>query len=416
MANLGQKLRGAVSYDSAGGLLLVAMTAVALVLANSPLAPLYRALLDTPVEIRFGELGIAKPLLLWVNDGLMALFFFLIGLEVKREVLAGQLSRPEQVVLPLIAAAGGVAVPAIIYFALNQGDPVAVRGWAIPSATDIAFAVAVFGLFATRLPRSLRLFLLSVAIFDDLAAIVIIALFYTEELSTTSLGIAGAGLLGLLVLNRSGVRHQAAYILLGVLVWVSVLKSGVHATLAGFAVAWFIPLHRENQDGHPMLAYLEHRLHPWVAFAILPLFAFANAGLSFAGLTLADLVQPVPLGIALGLLVGKQLGIFGVSALAIRLGLAQRPAGATWLQFYAVSILCGIGFTMSLFIGSLAFEHAAPAYLEQVKLGVLLGSLASVVLAAGILQFASGRVAGASGGELRVPTHQHGTAAGSIGG
>ena len=369
-----------LSHDSAGGVLLVFMTMVAMILANSPFVGVYEDFLATPVQVRVGDLDIAKPLLLWINDGLMAIFFFLIGLEIKREVLTGSLSSPSQVVLPGIAAVAGIAAPAMVYLWFNGQDAVAIEGWAIPSATDIAFALGVFTLFGSRVPLSLKLFLLSVAIFDDIGAIMIIALFYSSDLSTLSLIVAGSGLLTLFAFNRLSVRSQAAYIIVGTVVWVAVLKSGVHATLAGFAIAWFIPLKLKNNDGHEMLPHLEHSLHPWVSFAILPLFAFANAGISLTGVSLDALLNPVPLGIAAGLFVGKQVGIFGACWLAIKLGLAKLPEGATWMQFYAVTILCGIGFTMSLFIGSLAFEAQGTEYMIDVKLGVLVGSLLSAVL------------------------------------
>ena len=368
-----------LSHDSAGGVLLVFMTMVAMVLANSPFVGFYEDFLATPVQVRLGDLNIAKPLLLWINDGLMAIFFFLIGLEIKREVLTGSLSSPSQVVLPGIAAVAGIAAPALVYLWFNGQDAVAIEGWAIPSATDIAFALGVFTLFGSRIPLSLKLFLLSVAIFDDIGAIMIIALFYSSDLSTLSLIVAGSGLLTLFAFNRLSVRSQAAYIIIGTVVWIAVLKSGVHATLAGFAIAWFIPLKLKNKSGQEMLPHLEHSLHPWVSFVILPLFAFANAGISLTGVSLDALLNPVPLGIAAGLFVGKQVGIFGACWLAIKLGLAKLPEGATWMQFYAVTILCGIGFTMSLFIGSLAFEAQDAAYMIDVKLGVLVGSLLSAV-------------------------------------
>jgi NhaA family Na+:H+ antiporter len=366
-------------HDSAGGVLLVFMTMVAMVLANSPYVGFYENFLATPVQARIGNLDIAKPLLLWINDGLMAVFFFMIGLEIKREVLTGSLSSPSQVVLPGIAAIAGIAAPALVYICFNGQDAVAIEGWAIPSATDIAFALGVFTLFGSRLPLSLKLFLLSVAIFDDIGAIMIIALFYSSDLSTLSLIVASSALLLLFAFNRLSVRSQAAYIMVGMVVWVAVLKSGVHATLAGFAIAWFIPLKLKNKNGQAMLPHLEHSLHPWVSFAILPLFAFANAGISLTGVSLEALLNPVPLGIAAGLFIGKQVGIFGACWLAIKLGLARLPESATWMQFYAVTIVCGIGFTMSLFIGSLAFEAQGAEYMIDVKLGVLIGSLLSAV-------------------------------------
>jgi len=367
-------------HDSSGGILLVLMASIALLLANSQWSHLYDGFLATPVQVRLGELDIAKPLLLWINDGLMAIFFFLVGLEIKREVMDGHLSSPAQVVLPGIAAIAGIAVPALVYFVFNQHDEVSLRGWAIPSATDIAFALGVFSLFGSRVPISLKLFLLSVAIFDDLGAILIIAFFYSSELSMLSLTVASIGLGVLFVLNRFSVRSQGAYILVGVIVWVAVLKSGVHATLAGFAIACFIPLKVTNKDGHPMLPHLEHSLHPWVTFMILPLFAFANAGVSLSGISSDALFNSIPLGIALGLFLGKQIGIFGACWLAIKLGLAKLPDQSNWIQFYAVTVLCGIGFTMSLFIGSLAFETQAASYMVDVKLGVLVGSLCSAIV------------------------------------
>lgn len=366
-------------HDSAGGVLLVFMTMVAMVLANSPYVGFYENFLATPVQARIGNLDIAKPLLLWINDGLMAVFFFMIGLEIKREVLTGSLSSPSQVVLPGIPAIAGIAAPALVYICFNGQDAVAIEGWAIPSATDIAFALGVFTLFGSRLPLSLKLFLLSVAIFDDIGAIMIIALFYSSDLSTLSLIVASSALLLLFAFNRLSVRSQAAYIMVGMVVWVAVLKSGVHATLAGFAIAWFIPLKLKNKNGQAMLPHLEHSLHPWVSFAILPLFAFANAGISLTGVSLEALLNPVSLGIAAGLFIGKQVGIFGACWLAIKLGLARLPESATWMQFYAVTIVCGIGFTMSLFIGSLAFEAQGAEYMIDVKLGVLIGSLLSAV-------------------------------------
>jgi len=378
-------LKSMLRHESAGGILLVAMACIAIALANSPLAGLYESLLAVPLQIRIGALDIAKPLLLWVNDGLMAIFFFLVGLEIKREVIEGHLSSPSQVVLPGFAAIAGIAVPALIYFSMNEIDPVAIKGWAIPSATDIAFALGVFTLFGSRVPISLKLFLLSVAIFDDMGAILIIALFYSSELSTLSLAVAGAGVAMLFLLNIFSVKSQAAYVLIGVIVWVAVLKSGVHATLAGFVVACFIPLKGAKQNESPMLTRIEHSLQPWVSFAILPLFAFANAGVSLTGVSVDSVLNPVPLGIAAGLFLGKQAGIFGACWLAIKLGVAKLPTGATWLQLYAVSILCGIGFTMSLFIGSLAFETESASYLVEVKLGVLVGSLCSAVLGSVLL-------------------------------
>jgi NhaA family Na+:H+ antiporter len=372
-------------HEASGGIILVMAALLAMALANSPLFGLYNGLLEIPVSVQFGAFVIAKPLLLWVNDGLMAIFFFLIGLEIKREILDGQLSSISQITLPAVAAIAGIAFPALVYVWFNAGDPVAIKGWAIPSATDIAFAVGVFTIFGKSLPLSLKLFLLSVAIFDDIGAIVIIALFYSQDLSTTSLVVAITGLVALFILNRLNVKHQAAYILIGVVVWAAVLKSGVHATLAGFALAWFIPLKLKNEDGHPMLPHLEHKLHPWVAFFVLPIFAFANAGVSLFGATIDDLFNPITIGIAAGLFVGKQVGIFGICWITVKLGFAKLPKASTWLQLYGVTLLCGIGFTMSLFIGSLAFEEQDLAYQTSVKIGVLVGSILSAIIGATVL-------------------------------
>lgn len=379
-------------HEAAGGILLALAALAALILANSAANSFYQGALEIPVSIAIADFKIAKPLLLWVNDGLMAIFFLAVGLEIKRELLDGHLSSLDQVVLPGIAAIAGIAFPALIYVAFNSNDPIAVNGWAIPSATDIAFALGVFTLFGSRLPITLKLFLLTVAIFDDIGAIVIIAIFYSQDLAPTSLGIAGAGLLVLFALNRSGVRNTSAYMVVGTIVWAAVLKSGVHATLAGFLIAWFIPLKVPNRHDKPMLPALEHALHPWVAFAILPIFAFANAGVNFIGTSAETLFNPITIGIALGLFVGKQIGIFGVCWLVVKCRLASIPSGSTWAQLYGVSLLCGIGFTMSLFIGSLAFEDQGLAYQTSVKLGVLMGSLLSAIIGSVIIAKASKKV------------------------
>jgi len=375
-----------IHHESFGGGLLVAAAVIAMILANSPGSAAYYEFLALPVEITFGNFEIAKPLLLWVNDGLMALFFLLIGLEIKREMLAGNLSSTKQIILPGIAAVAGIVFPALIYVFFNADDTVGMRGWAIPSATDIAFALGVFSLFGTRLPLALKLFLLSVAIFDDIGAIIIIALFYSADLSTTSLVFGVLGLVILFLLNRFQVNSLAPYALVGMVVWVAVLKSGVHATLAGFAIAWFIPLTLHNQNDKPMLPELEHSLHPWIAFFVLPFFAFANAGIDLSNIGIQALSSPITLGIALGLFVGKQIGIFGMCWVAIKLRLTELPKNSTWMQFYGVSLLCGIGFTMSLFIGTLAFEDQALAYQTNVKLGVIIGSLASAIVAISVLK------------------------------
>jgi len=375
--------------EAAGGILLLLAAVLAMLVENSAASGLYDALLETPVEIRVGEFGIAKPLLLWINDGLMAIFFFLVGLEVKREFLDGELSEPSRVVLPVIAAVGGMAVPAIIYSAVNWGDPLAMKGWAIPSATDIAFALGVLALLGSRVPNTLKLFLMTLAIVDDLGAIVIIAVFYTSDLSLTSLLVAVLALAVLFALNRFGVLSLAPYLLVGVVLWVAVLKSGVHATLAGVLTALFIPYAREPGVEQTQLQKLEHDLHPAVVYGILPLFAFANTGISFAGLTVESVLHPVPLGIAAGLFIGNQLGVFGLSWLAVKTGLARLPQGAGWLQLYGVAALCGIGFTMSLFISSLAFEQGGPGIAVDDRLGILIGSVASAVLGYAVLRIAS---------------------------
>ena len=364
-------------HDAASGIVLLAAAALALIMQNSALGWLYDALVGTPITLNLGALVLDKPLLHWINDGLMAIFFFLVGLEIKRELLIGELSTTKQALLPAIAALGGMMVPALIYTGINWGDPVALRGWAIPAATDIAFAVGVLALLGSRVPASLKVFLLALAIIDDLGAIIIIAVFYTADLSLVALGLAGVGIAALAILNRTGVVRIAPYILVGLFIWLCVLKSGVHATLSGVVTALAIPLTVPAGAKLSPLARLEEGLHPWVAFGVLPLFAFANAGVSLAGMTLAKLVSEIPLGIALGLFLGKPLGIFAFSLGAIGVGLAGKPEGATWAQIFGVAILGGIGFTMSLFIGMLAFvepEHAA-----EIRIGVLGGSLMSAI-------------------------------------
>ncbi|MEE4571653.1 Na+/H+ antiporter NhaA [Pseudomonas alliivorans] len=372
--------------EAAGGLLLIAAAALALVINNSPLSWLYNAFLETPVEARIGALQIAKPLLLWINDGLMALFFLVIGLEVKREVLEGHLSKPSQVVLPGAAAIGGMVVPALIYVALNTGNAEALNGWAIPMATDIAFALGVLALLGKRVPVSLKLFLMTLAIIDDLGAIIVIALVYSGELSQVSLILAGVSIIALIAMNRSGVSRLAPYLLIGLVLWVCVLKSGIHATLAGVVLAFCIPL-RTSTKASPLLT-LEHGLHPWVAYGILPLFAFANAGVSLAGVTIDSFTHSVPLGIAAGLLLGKTAGVFGLTWLAVRTRLASLPKDANWGHVLGVSILCGIGFTMSLFVGSLAFEPGVSGYAGEDRMGILTGSILSAIIGYGVMVMA----------------------------
>ncbi len=373
--------------EAAGGLLLIAAAALALIINNSPLSWLYNAFLEVPVVAQIGALTIAKPLLLWINDGMMALFFLLIGLEVKREVLEGHLSRPSQIILPGTAAVGGMVVPALVFWALNQGDAEAMTGWAIPMATDIAFALGVLALLGKRVPVSLKLFLMTLAIIDDLGAIIVIALFYSGELSTLSLIVAAASIVALITMNRLGVHRLAPYLLIGLVLWVCVLKSGVHATLAGVVLAFCIPL-RAGITQSPLLT-LEHALHPWVAYAILPLFAFANAGVSLTGVTLQSFTHAVPMGIAAGLLVGKTLGVFGLTWIAIRIGVAKLPGGANWGQVLGVSILCGIGFTMSLFVGSLAYDPASSAYAGADRMGILTGSILAALIGYAVMAASS---------------------------
>jgi NhaA family Na+:H+ antiporter len=361
--------------ESAGGLILVFAAILAVVLANSPLADLYTRLLGLKLTVMIEGFGVSKPLLLWVNDGLMAIFFLLVGLELKREVAEGELSSPEQIALPALAAIGGLAVPAVIYWLINRDNPQGINGWAIPTATDIAFALAILSLLGNRVPASLKVFLTTIAIFDDLAAIIIIAIFYSADLSGLSLAAAGAGIAVLFALNRLGVKSLAAYLIVGVFIWLFVLKSGVHATLAGIAVAAFIPL-KAGEDHSPS-RHLEHILHPWVAYGVLPIFAFANAGIQFAGVDSDAILGTVSTGIMLGLFFGKQIGVFGMTALVVGLGFAKKPEGSSWAMLYGIALLCGIGFTMSLFIGGLAFEHGGFTQGVALRIGVIAGSLAS---------------------------------------
>ena len=379
--------------DSSVGILLMIATGLAMLFANTSLDTLYNHFLDTPFEVRLGrQLHIAKPLLLWINDGLMAIFFLLIGLEVKREVLVGQLSSRAQIALPGIAAIGGMLAPAIIYVVINAGDSAALNGWAIPAATDIAFALGILALAGDRVPASLKIFLLALAIMDDLGAIVIIALFYSGDLSNGMLIMAAICLVALVILNRLKVMNITPYMWVGALLWIFVLKSGVHATLAGVVLAFAIPLKDHNDPDHSPLEYLEHELHPWVSFLILPVFAFANAGIPFVGMSFGDLFHAVPLGIMLGLVVGKLVGIYGFSLAAIKLGLAKLPQGASKTHLFGVAALCGIGFTMSLFIGGLAFEHTggdAETYLLTHRMGILAGSLIAGIAGYLILKLAA---------------------------
>lgn len=367
-------LRQFLQLESASGLLLMLMAVLALLVANSPLAHIYDALLGLRFEVRLGDWALGKPLLLWINDGLMAVFFLLVGLELKREVLIGQLSSRSKLMLPGMAAIGGMVAPALVYLQVNATDPASMSGWAIPCATDIAFALGVLALLGRRAPLALKLFLLALAVIDDLLAIIVIALFYSSQLSIIHLLLALPCIAGLAWLNRRGVQRLAPYVLIGSLLWLLVLKSGVHATLAGVITAFFIPL-RHASSGDAPLERLEHALHPYVAFGILPVFGFANAGVSLTGLSATDLLAPVPLGIALGLLLGKPLGVLLAVAIARLLKLAELPEGTHWGHMLGVSLLCGIGFTMSLFIASLAFEAGGSHAPGTDRLGILIGSL-----------------------------------------
>lgn len=375
-----------LQQESAGGILLVAAAVIAILLANSPLDRYYTLLLDTPVVLAVGEFQIAKQLLLWVNDGLMAVFFLLVGLELKREVLEGELSSGKEVILPSLGALGGMAVPAAIYVLINLDEPGALRGWAIPVATDIAFALGVLSLLGSRVPTSLKIFLTSLAIFDDVGAIVIIALFYTSKISLTALIVGCCCLPVLVYLNWRGVVDKTVYMVIGVVMWVALLKSGVHATLAGVLLAMFVPLKTKADSDTSPLKSLENDLHSTVAFLILPIFAFCNAGIRLSGIGVDDLLHGIPLGIAAGLFVGKQVGVFGFCWLGVKLGVAELPRNVSWGSLYGAAALCGIGFTMSLFISSLAFEESGVNVIFDERLGIILGSLCSGVVGYAILR------------------------------
>ena len=367
-------------YEAAGGILLIATAALAIVCANTPLSVYYESFLNVPVEVRVGDLEIAKPLLLWINDGLMAVFFFLIGLELKREILDGELSQPSNIILPGIGAIGGMLVPALIYVYFNRHDDIAVQGWAIPAATDIAFALGILALLGSRVPPSIKIFLTSLAIIDDIGAIVIIAVFYTANISGASLAVVLCCLPVLYWLHKRNIVDKSPYLFIGIIMWVAMLKSGVHATLAGVLLAAFIPMNDRKDAGHCPLTELEHDLHGVVAFFVLPLFAFVNAGVDLRGLQSDQVFHAVPIGIALGLFVGKQLGVFGFCWLAVRFGLTKFQEGMDNISLYGTAALCGVGFTMSLFIGSLAFEQTGVNLLFDERLGIIAGSLASGLL------------------------------------
>lgn len=387
MAASDQTASDQTTMERWAGLALAGSAILALFFANSGLSGVYSAFLGFPIHVAIGDFAIAKPLRLWVNDGLMAIFFLLVGLEIKREFLAGELSDWRRAVLPLIAACGGFAVPALLFVALNSGSPQNMTAWAVPTATDIAFVVGLIAALGRLVPFSLKVFVLAIAIIDDLMAVLVIALFYTAKLSLPMLGLAVICLAILVAFNRFGVRSIAAYMLVGIVMWALVLKSGVHATLAGVAMGFVIPL--LTKSAATPLEELEHGLKPWVSFLIVPIFAFANAGVPLAGMGLDALFAPLTMGIILGLFLGKQFGIFGATWIAVRAGLSPRPAGSTWLQVYGAAVLCGIGFTMSLFIGSLSFSD--PALQDRLRLGVIMGSLASAIFGVLVLWIAAKR-------------------------
>ena len=384
-----ESIRRFLRLEASSGLVLMGATLIALFVANSPWQDAYHQLLTLKLTVSIEQYAISKPILLWINDGLMAIFFLHVGLELKREAIEGELNTPKKVILPMLGAIGGMAVPALIYILFNWHDPVAIQGWAIPTATDIAFALGILILLGDRVPRALKIFLLSLAIFDDLGAIIIIAIFYTEQLSMSALMISSACIFCLWVMNRLEVVSKAGYLLVGVLMWMALLKSGVHATLAGVVLAMFIPtrgLDWDRQACRP-LQELQNDLHGPVGFFIVPLFAFANAGLSFTQVSVVDVLDNISLGIILGLVLGKQIGVMGMVWLGLRLKLGVMPNGVNWRQIYGMAVLCGVGFTMSLFIGVLAFEQAEAVNMLQNRLGILVGSLISALWAVVWLRF-----------------------------
>ncbi|WP_201579135.1 Na+/H+ antiporter NhaA [Psychrobacter sp. Pi2-52] len=370
-----RRIKAFFEFEAAGGIVLALAAIAAMIIANSPLNVWYEGFIHAPVAIQIGEFAIAKDAHHWINDGLMAVFFFLVGLELKREVLIGELSNVKQIILPAGAALGGMIMPAIVYLLFNYNEPEFWKGWAIPAATDIAFALGILSLLGNRVPNSLKVFLVSIAIFDDIGAILIIALFYTSELSLESLAVAGLCLPFLYVLNRRNVTNITPYLLIGLVMWIAVLKSGIHATLAGVVLALFIPMFDRTDPEHSPLEELEHDLHNTVAFGILPIFAFANSGISLEGAGFAELFHSVPLGIAAGLFIGKQLGVMFMCWLIFKLGISTMPKGMDYKQIYGAALLCGVGFTMSLFIGGLAFAGDTTMFDE--RLGIIMGSIVS---------------------------------------
>lgn len=379
-------------HEASGGIILVLASVVALVLANTPLYELYNYILNV-VDFRIGfsdphgaDFELEKSVLHWVNDGLMVIFFFLVGLEIKRELMEGELSSRDKAVLPFMAAIGGMVIPALIYWFCNKDNPAGIGGWAIPAATDIAFALGILSLLGNRVPSSLKALLLGIAVIDDLGAILIIAVFFSHGIVWPALFVAAACVVVLAGLNYRKVSSLTPYVLMAIIMWVAVLESGIHATIAGVIAALFVPMRCPKEENYSPVKTLEHGLHPWVAFAVLPIFGFANAGVPFAGMGFQDLLSPVTLGIALGLIIGKQVGVFGLLWLTIVTGLSPKPQGTSWVQLYAVSLLCGIGFTMSLFIGGLAFSDIEMQ--ASVRLGVLVGSIVSALLAYMLLRYA----------------------------
>ncbi len=384
---IGKTISNFLKLETASGILLVTAAVLAIICANSPLAPYYEKLLSITGELRIEDFSVAKPALLWINDLWMAIFFFLVGLELKRELVEGELSDRSRIILPVAGAIGGMVVPALIYVWFNLDDAVAMNGWAIPAATDIAFALGVLALLGSRVPLALKVFLVSLAIIDDIGAIIIIALFYSGQLSLISLVISAICLVVLFVLNRRGVADIPTYFFVGSILWLAVLKSGVHATLAGVVLAFFIPLQDPKNPEYSPLKQLEHSLHPIVAFFILPVFAFANAGVSLQGISFSILIESVPLGIASGLFIGKQLGVFLFCWLAVICGLSRLPEGIEWKSLYGAGILCGIGFTMSFFISGLAFEQTGSSNMMGDRLGILTGSILSGIVGYLYLRF-----------------------------
>lgn len=380
-------IREFLRLESTGGIILFIMAVSAIILANSSFSDRYQSVLQYSPEIHLGSLVMHESVLSWINDGLMTLFFLLVGLELKREIVLGELSRVSQVMLPGMAAIGGMIVPAVLYCVINVNNPIALKGWAVPVATDIAFALGVLSLFGKRVPLSLKLFLMALAVFDDIGAILIIAFFYTQKLSYLFLSLAGLLFVCLIILNKANVRRLAPYLVVGCLLWVCCLKSGVHPTVAGVLLAMMIPARKQIGERLSPLSRLEDMLHPWVAFFVMPIFALANAGLSLSGLSLSSFLNPVVFGVIMGLFVGKQLGVFGITWLMIKLGWAKLPGSARWLELYGVALLCGVGFTMSLFLGTLAFlgDHAL---LDDIRLGVLAASVLSSAVGAFVLRCA----------------------------